>query len=238
MDLPKKTVPGETLLKIEHLKKHFGNQLVLDDVNLEVKKGEIVCIIGQSGGGKSVILKHIIGLIIPDGGRVKSGERVETVITIEGKNNYEYLLFEDLKPAGFEAVEIRSGESLYARELKSGAVERKFANPRSAPSGSQPATAAARRAALRPTPKPKTPPTADENDLTGRSRWVYQELRDRKVALFIDKLPEGVWEIRYDMRAEVPGVFHALPVLGQAMYVPEIRCNGAELRVKVEDSKP
>jgi phospholipid/cholesterol/gamma-HCH transport system ATP-binding protein len=67
---PNKTVPDAPLLKIEHLKKHFGNQLVLDDVNLEVKKGEIICIIGQSGGGKSVILKHIIGLIIPDGGRV------------------------------------------------------------------------------------------------------------------------------------------------------------------------
>jgi phospholipid/cholesterol/gamma-HCH transport system ATP-binding protein len=79
MDLPKKTVPGETLLKIEHLKKHFGNQLVLDDVNLEVKKGEIVCIIGQSGGGKSVILKHIIGLIIPDGGRVTlDGEEISS----------------------------------------------------------------------------------------------------------------------------------------------------------------
>ena len=48
-------------------------------------------------------------------------------------------------------------------------------------------------------------------DYTGRQRWVYQELRDRKVALFLDKLPQGVWEIRYEMRAEVPGTFHALP---------------------------
>ena len=32
-------------------------------------------------------------------------------------------------------------------------------------------------------------------DYTGRSRWVYQELRDRKAALFVDKLPEGFWEI-------------------------------------------
>src|SRR6185312_5845263 len=62
-----------------------------------------------------------------DGDTVLSGERVETVLTIEGKNNYEYLLFEDLKPAGLEAVEIRSGESVYAKELKSGAVDRKFA---------------------------------------------------------------------------------------------------------------
>jgi uncharacterized protein YfaS (alpha-2-macroglobulin family) len=61
-------------------------------------------------------------------------------------------------------------------------------------------------------------------------------LRDRKVALFIDKLPEGVWEIRYDLRAEVPGKFHALPVTGQAMYVPEIRCNGAEVRINVAES--
>jgi uncharacterized protein YfaS (alpha-2-macroglobulin family) len=66
-------------------------------------------------------------------------------------------------------------------------------------------------------------------------QWVYQELRDRKVALFIDKLPEGVWEIRYDLRAETPGRFHALPVLGHAMYVPEIRANSEEIRISVVD---
>jgi uncharacterized protein YfaS (alpha-2-macroglobulin family) len=76
----------------------------------------------------------------------------------------------------------------------------------------------------------------EQNDFTGRQRGVHQELRDRKVALFLDKLPEGVWEIRYDLRAEVPGDFHALPVVGHAMYVPEIRCNGAELRVHVKDA--
>ena len=72
-------------------------------------------------------------------------------------------------------------------------------------------------------------------DFTGRTRWVYQELRDRKVALFIDHLPEGVWQLSYEMRAEAPGSFHALPVLGHAMYVPEIRTNGAEVRIKVVD---
>ena len=80
-------------------------------------------------------------------------------------------------------------------------------------------------------------PLPEDSDYTSRTRWVYQELRDRKVALFIDKLPEGVWEIRYDLRAEVPGEFHALPVLGHAMYVPEIRCNGAELRVRVTEAE-
>jgi len=73
------------------------------------------------------------------------------------------------------------------------------------------------------------------NDYTGRSRWVYQELRDRKVAMFIDKLPEGIWEIRTILRAEVPGKFHALPVSGHAMYIPEIRANGKEIRLTVTD---
>ncbi len=57
------------------------------------------------------------------------------------------------------------------------------------------------------------------------------------MALFIDKLPQGVWEIRYDLRAEVPGQFHALPVTGHAMYVPEIRANSAEVRINVEEAK-
>jgi len=199
-----------------------------------------------------------------DGESVRSGERVETLITIEGKNNYEYLLFEDLKPAGFEAVEVRSGESLYARELKSGAVERKFSGPAASSANktvtvqsgntlsriaqdNKTSVAAIKRAnnlttdRIRVGQKLIMPPgtvTADESDFTGRQRWIYQELRDRKVALFLDKLPEGVWQIRYDLRAEVPGEFHALPVVGHAMYVPEIRCNGAELRVKVTEAQP
>jgi len=193
--------------------------------------------------GRPTLLKGFVYDRVPlkDGESVKIGERVETVVTIETKNNYEYLIFEDLKPAGFEAVEIRSGESLYAREMKSGAVERKFSGQksevRSQPKAKVVGGAARRIASIAPVGLPRPVPMAD-TDFTGRSRWVYQELRDRKVALFVDKLPEGVWEIRYDFRAEVPGKFHALPVLGHAMYVPEIRCNGAEVRVTVEEAKP
>ena len=181
-----------------------------------------------------------------DGGAVKSGDRVETVLTIETKNNYEYLLFEDLKPAGLEAATVRSGESLYAYELKSGSVDRKFSPNTNnvTPSAPKPANKIfpnGRRRVLSNSSAsgilPRPIPVMDE-DHTGRTRWVYQELRDRKVALFIDKLPQGVWEIKYDFRAEVPGQFHALPVVGHAMYVPEIRCNGAEVRMTVEEGKP
>lgn len=142
---------------------------------------------------------------LEDGGQANSGDRIEVVMTIQAKNNYEYLVFEDLKPAGLESVVLKSGGPLFIRELKASAVS----------DGSGP---------------------VGEDGYTGRQRWVYRELRDRKVALFIDKLPEGLWEIRYQLRAEVPGKFHALPVVGHAMYVPEIRCNGRELRIEVRDT--
>jgi alpha-2-macroglobulin len=143
-----------------------------------------------------------------DGDSIRSGERVDVVVTVEVKNDYEYLLLEDLKPAGLEAVELVSGTPLYAHKLKASAV----AKPK-------------RTAAT------VVPP---DNDFTA-TRWVYQELRDRKVAMFIDKLDQGVWEIRYTLRAEVPGTFHALPLMGGAMYVPEIKGNSDEIRMTVEE---
>ena len=190
--------------------------------------------------GKPTLLKGHVYERQPlgDGESVTTGDRVEAVITIETKNNYEYLLFEDLKPAGLEAVQIRSGQSLFARELKSGAVIRKFADGGSTPAPSiETGTSSERDRIGGGRDRHIRPPSAGNADHTGRTQWVYQELRDRKVAMFIDKLPEGVWEIRYDMRAEVPGMFHALPVIGHAMYVPEIRCNGAEVRINVADRK-
>ena len=139
---------------------------------------------------KPTLLKGVQYDKVPlrDGESIRSGERVEVVVSVETKNDYSYLIFEDLKPAGLEAVSLQSGETLFASE-KNGQ----------------------------------------------RSMFVYQELRDRKVALFADHLPQGIWEIRYTLRAEVPGTFHGLPVLGWAMYVPDIRANGDEVRVEVRD---
>jgi len=57
-------------IRIINLHKSFGMQKVLDGVDLEVEKGKITVIIGKSGGGKSVLLKHLIGLIKPDTGSI------------------------------------------------------------------------------------------------------------------------------------------------------------------------
>lgn len=58
------------MIKILDLHKSFGKQKVLDGVNLEIEEGKTTVVIGRSGGGKSVLLKHIIGLLKPDSGHI------------------------------------------------------------------------------------------------------------------------------------------------------------------------
>ncbi|MEI7534717.1 MAG: ABC transporter ATP-binding protein [Verrucomicrobiae bacterium] len=58
------------MIEVRQLYKSFGGQPVLTDVNFRIENGESVVIMGRSGGGKSVLLKHIIGLLQPDRGEV------------------------------------------------------------------------------------------------------------------------------------------------------------------------
>ncbi len=58
------------MIEVSHLKKNFGSHVILDDVSFRVETGESIVIIGRSGGGKSVLLKHLIALLSPDSGQV------------------------------------------------------------------------------------------------------------------------------------------------------------------------
>jgi len=58
------------MIEIQKLSKNFNNNLVLNDLSLTVETGQTCVIIGRSGCGKSVLLKHIVGLLKPDSGRV------------------------------------------------------------------------------------------------------------------------------------------------------------------------
>jgi len=58
------------MIEVRDLKKYFGAQPILDGVSFRIETGESVVIIGRSGGGKSVLLKHLIGLLQPDAGDV------------------------------------------------------------------------------------------------------------------------------------------------------------------------
>ncbi|MGZ5529462.1 MAG: alpha-2-macroglobulin family protein, partial [Limisphaerales bacterium] len=115
------------------------------------------------------------------GDTVTSGDKIEVVLHITAKNTYDFLAFEDMKPAGCEPVELRSG-----------------------------------------------------------GRWAgglcaNLELRDEKVVFFIGLLEQGEHILRYKLRAENPGHFHALPTKAFAMYAPEIKAISDEMRLKIKD---
>ncbi|HVF09657.1 MAG TPA: hypothetical protein VNA16_02585, partial [Abditibacteriaceae bacterium] len=118
---------------------------------------------------------------VKDGATLKSGDLVEIELIVDAANDYEYLVFEDMKAAGLEPVEIRSGSNW------------------------------------------------------GDGLCSNVELRDEKVALFVDRLPQGTRVLRYRMRVEIPGQFHALPTNGYAMYAPEVRAISDEMRMGVRD---
>jgi phospholipid/cholesterol/gamma-HCH transport system ATP-binding protein len=74
------------MIEVRNLRKSFGSHVILDGVSFRVETGESIVIIGRSGGGKSVLLKHLIGLLTPDSGEVLiDGE------SIDGLNERELL---------------------------------------------------------------------------------------------------------------------------------------------------
>lgn len=58
------------MIEVVNLYKSFGDNSVLEDVSLEIREGETFAVIGRSGSGKSVLMKHLIGLMTPDRGKV------------------------------------------------------------------------------------------------------------------------------------------------------------------------
>lgn len=82
------------MIEIVNLHKTFGENHVLQGVDLTIEEGETNVIIGKSGSGKSVLLKHIVGLLFPDEGYVKVGG---SIISKEDKNK----LYEIRKKFGY-----------------------------------------------------------------------------------------------------------------------------------------
>ena len=68
------------MIVIENLRKSFGDKVILDGIDLEVESGKITTIIGRSGEGKSVLMKHLVGLLRPDSGSIKlDGKELTTM---------------------------------------------------------------------------------------------------------------------------------------------------------------
>ncbi len=72
--------PGSPIIDLRHVSKRFGRLVVLDDLSLSVERGKCLVVIGPSGTGKSVMLKHVVGLICPDAGQVwYDGRRIDNL---------------------------------------------------------------------------------------------------------------------------------------------------------------
>jgi hypothetical protein len=113
---------------------------------------------------------------------VESGTRVRVDLEVKANKAVEFLLIEDLKAAGFEAVALQSGREIC------------------------------------------------------NYRCAHVELRTDRVAFFLSQLPVGVTKLSYELRAEAPGKFHALPARVEAMYAPELRATSDEMRLEVRDA--
>ncbi|MCD7840371.1 MAG: amino acid ABC transporter ATP-binding protein [Erysipelotrichaceae bacterium] len=76
------------MIRVEHITKRFKNLTAVDDVSLEVKKGEVVCLIGPSGSGKSTVLRCINGLEKPEEGQIYIDDEL---FDINNKEKYKLM---------------------------------------------------------------------------------------------------------------------------------------------------
>ena len=113
------------LVCVEGLKKAFGTQEILRGVSLEIRRGETMVLIGSSGGGKSVVLKHITGLMKPDSGRVLINGRDIASLTsrqLATARQRIGLLFQN--GALFDSMTVGQNVAFPLRERSQGAPEK------------------------------------------------------------------------------------------------------------------
>lgn len=91
---------SDTIIKIENIKKSFGNKTIFQNVNLEIKKGEVVCLIGSSGAGKTTLLRCINFLEKADEGKLTFLDKTYDLSTIKNADianirQYTSFVFQD-----------------------------------------------------------------------------------------------------------------------------------------------
>jgi len=116
------------MIEIKYLHKSFGNNNVLRGINLTIETGETIVIIGKSGCGKSVLLKHIVGLIIPDSGFIKVEDQTVNELNIKDlyklRKNFGFLfqgaaLFDSMTvEENISLALVESDNSFSSQEIK------------------------------------------------------------------------------------------------------------------------
>jgi phospholipid/cholesterol/gamma-HCH transport system ATP-binding protein len=105
-------------VRIEHLHKSFGGNDVLRDINLEIVAGETFSIIGPSGTGKSVLLKTLVKLVLPDRGRILINDAdIHEDALVPGRRSYRYsMVFQS--SALFNSLTVGENVGLWLREKR------------------------------------------------------------------------------------------------------------------------
>ncbi|MYV11414.1 amino acid ABC transporter ATP-binding protein [Ligilactobacillus salivarius] len=83
------------MLELKNISKSFGDKVILNNLNLEVKDGEILCIVGQSGGGKTTLLRCISGLEKINGGQILIDGQVFDPYTNENNDSVIGVVFQE-----------------------------------------------------------------------------------------------------------------------------------------------
>ena len=119
-------------ISIQNLSKSFGGKQVLSDLSIDIERGESVVIVGGSGTGKSVTLKHVIGLLRPDGGRViVDGEDMTAMSEVElnqfrrrfGMSFQEGALFDSMSVFENIAFPLRRHTKMTEKEIRERVAE-------------------------------------------------------------------------------------------------------------------
>ncbi|UTW57529.1 ATP-binding cassette domain-containing protein [Kordiimonas sp. SCSIO 12603] len=122
-----------SMIKLENVKKSFGNKHILQGINLEVQKGQSLVIIGGSGTGKSVTLKCVLGLLQPDSGSIYvDGKETTSASNSERKKTLHKFgmlfqgaaLFDSIKVWENVAFGLVQGKGLNKKDAKEIAIEK------------------------------------------------------------------------------------------------------------------
>ena len=109
----------EKIVLIEHLKKSFGKLEVLKDINLYVNKGENLVVMGKSGTGKSVLIKCMVRLLDPDGGKISMfGKDIATLNDDELNEMRQKTGFLFQSAALYDSMSVRENLEFQLRNLK------------------------------------------------------------------------------------------------------------------------
>lgn len=118
------------MIKIRHLSKKYGKNRVLDDLNLDIETGETLVVLGRSGVGKSVLLKHIIGLSKPDSGEIDvDGINITALDDTERYSVLKHMGMLFQNSALFDSMTVGENVAFYLHQHGKPETEQKYTRP-------------------------------------------------------------------------------------------------------------